>query len=234
MRLFELAAEDREISFSPFVWRVKLALAHKGLDYEIVPVRFLEKEAFAPSGSKTVPVLEDGGRWISQSWDIACYLEDQYDDRPSLFGSDVGRALSRHFVISIDATVSPPVFLSIIADIPNILTEQDAAYFRKSREARMGSTLESTIAKRPRNLKRLAKCLEPFERTFAEQPFICGKRPAYGDYALFGLCQWARLVSPVEILPEQSKVRDWCQRMLDLYDGLAAHAKGFRDIRPQK
>ena len=47
MRLFELCGEDRDIRFSPFVWRVRLALAHKGLAYDCVPVRFLEKDAFA-------------------------------------------------------------------------------------------------------------------------------------------------------------------------------------------
>ncbi len=234
MRLFELAAEDREIRFSPFVWRAKLALAHKDLDYEAVPVGFLEKEAFASSGSQTVPVLEDDGRWIAQSWDIACYLEDRYSDRPSLFGSAEARALSRHLVNTIDASLLPRVFLLIVADIPKILSNADAAYFRKTREARIGSPLESTIERRPRNIERLAKLLVPFERTFSEQPFICGERPAYGDYALFGLFQWARLVSPVKVLPEQSMLREWYQRMIGLFDGLAGHAKGFRDIKPGK
>lgn len=234
MRLFELAAEDREIRFSPFVWRTKLALAHKDLDYKAVPVGFLEKEAFASSGSQTVPVLEDDGRWIAQSWDIACYLEDRYSDRPSLFDSAEARALSRHLVNTIDATLVPQVFLLIVADIPKILSDADAAYFRKTREARIGSPLESTIERRPRNIEKLAKLLVPFERTFSEQPFICGERPAYGDYALFGLFQWARLVSPVEVLPEPSMLRDWHQRMIGLFDGLAGQAKGFRDIKPGK
>ena len=234
MRLYELAAEDRQLRFSPFVWRIKLALAHKDLDYETVPVRFLEKKPFARSGSKTVPVLEDGGQWICQSWDIACYLEDRYGDRPSLFGSAEGRALSRHFVNMIEATLMPPIFLTVVADIPKILTDEDAAYFRETREARIGSTLESTIKRRPRNLERLAKQLAPFERTIDEQPYICGEGPAYGDYALFGLFQWARLVSPVEVLPEQSKLNDWRQRMMDLFGGLAAHAKGFGDIQTGK
>ena len=234
MRLFELAAEDREICFSPFVWRAKLALAHKGLDYETVPVRFLEKEPFAASGSKTVPVLEDDDRWVAQSSNIVNYLEDQYGDLPSLFGSLESRALCRHIVNSIDGTLMVPIFLSIVADIPRILTAEDAAYFRESREARIGSTLESTIEKRPDNLKRLAKRLAPFERTLSEQSFVCGDQPAYADYALFGLFQWARLVSHVEVLPADSKMQDWRQRMGDLFGGLAANAKGVKDMDLQK
>ena len=139
-----------------------MALAHKELDYETVPVGFLEKEAFASSKSQTVPVLEDNDQWIAQSWDIACYLEDRYSDRPSLFGSAEGRALSRHLVNTIDATLVPQVFLLIVSDIPTILSDADAAYFRKTRETRIGSPLESTIERRPRNIERLAKLLVPF------------------------------------------------------------------------
>ena len=36
--LYDLCA-DNDLRFSPFCWRVKLALAHKGLDYQTEPVR---------------------------------------------------------------------------------------------------------------------------------------------------------------------------------------------------
>ena len=46
--------------FSPYCWRTRFALAHKGLEAESVPVRMTDKETIAFSGSKTVPVLVDG------------------------------------------------------------------------------------------------------------------------------------------------------------------------------
>lgn len=48
LALWELAAEDPDLSFSPYVWRVRLALAHKGLPYQYKPWRFTEQELIAP------------------------------------------------------------------------------------------------------------------------------------------------------------------------------------------
>ena len=42
MKLYELVGRDPEKGFSPFAWRIKMALAHKGLSYESVPLHFTE------------------------------------------------------------------------------------------------------------------------------------------------------------------------------------------------
>ena len=59
---------------SPFCWRAKFALAHKGLAWDEVPVGFTEKDKIAFAQSRTVPVMVDhdhGGRVVKDSWDIA-------------------------------------------------------------------------------------------------------------------------------------------------------------------
>lgn len=48
LRLWELAGNNADWSFSPFVWRVRLALAHKGLSYEYQAWRFTEKDLIKP------------------------------------------------------------------------------------------------------------------------------------------------------------------------------------------
>ena len=48
-------------SFSPYCWRTKFALAHKGIPVETVPWRFTDKAALAFSGQDKVPALRDGG-----------------------------------------------------------------------------------------------------------------------------------------------------------------------------
>ena len=58
--MHDLAAADPSLRFSPFCWRAKLALAHKGLAVETVPWRFTDKAAIAFSGQKRVPVIRDG------------------------------------------------------------------------------------------------------------------------------------------------------------------------------
>jgi hypothetical protein len=57
LKLFELVGTDEARPFSPFCWRTRMALAHKGLDAESIPWRFTEKDAIAPHKSEKVPVL---------------------------------------------------------------------------------------------------------------------------------------------------------------------------------
>ena len=53
------------------------------------------------------------------------------------------------------------------------------------------------------------------------QTFVCGTAPAYGDYVLFSLFQWARIASPHEVLAVDSPLAAWREKMLDLYGGFA-------------
>ena len=72
---------------SPFSWRIRYALAHKGLEPQFRHVRFSDVETIrALSGQHFVPIITDGDRVIHDSWNIACYLEERFPDRPSLRG----------------------------------------------------------------------------------------------------------------------------------------------------
>jgi glutathione S-transferase len=51
-----------------------MALAHKGLEADRVPWRFVDKDKIAFSGQSLVPVLVHGDESISDSWRIALYL----------------------------------------------------------------------------------------------------------------------------------------------------------------
>ena len=90
IQLYELVGKD-DRRFSPYCWRARMALEHKGLDYETVPVRFTDKDLIAFSGQERIPVVRDGDNVVSDSWDIAEYLERQYPDKASLFGGGVSR-----------------------------------------------------------------------------------------------------------------------------------------------
>jgi glutathione S-transferase len=85
MQLYHLAGADLERRFSPYCWRIKLALMHKGLPFDTIPWRFTEKKAIAFSGQGRVPVLIDGDQVVFDSWTIANYLEDRHPDRPCCF-----------------------------------------------------------------------------------------------------------------------------------------------------
>ena len=93
--MYDLAGIEAERRFSPFCWRAKMALAHKGLAVETVPWRFTEKDKLPKPNDGRVPVIVDDGRVVHDSTAIAEYLEDRYAERPSLFGGEAGRGLTR-------------------------------------------------------------------------------------------------------------------------------------------
>lgn len=224
LKLFDLAGADDDRRFSPYCWRVKLALAHKGLAVETIPWRFTEKDRIALSGQGRVPVLVDGDKWIADSWTIANYLEDAYPDRPSLFGGGAGRALSHFYVGWADAVLQAAMVRLILRDILDHLHPKDHAYFRQSREERFGQTLEQVVADRDKRLPAFRAALAPLRVALRNQSFLAGASPLQADYIVFGSFQWARVTSAFELLAADDVVHVWRGRMLDLYDGLARKA----------
>ena len=227
LQLFELVGTDAERPFSPYCWRIRMALAHKGLDHGSIPWRFTEKEAIAPHGSERVPVLLHGEKPVADSWVIANYLEDTYPDRPSLFGGEGGRAVGKLINSWGDIAVVGGLFPLIVSDIPAHLGPVDADYFRTSREARLGKKLEDTAAERDKSVLAFRRSLEPMRQTLKSQPFLGGKAPNYADYIVFGGFQWARVVSPFKLLEESDPIHAWREKLLDAFDGLARNSPGF-------
>jgi len=227
LKLFELVGSDASRPFSPYCWRTRMALAHKGLSADSIPWRFTEKSAIAPHGSEKVPVMLDGDKAVIDSWAIANYLEDSYPERPSLFGGEGGRAMARFINGWGDITIVGGIFPFIIADIPNNLAAEDAAYFRRSREARFGKPLEQVAAGRDQAVMGFRKSLEPLRQTLKTQPFIGGEQPNYADYIVFGGFQWARVVSPFRLLEEADLIFAWREKLFDAFDGMARQSPGF-------
>lgn len=220
LTLYDLAGADPACRFSPYGWRVRMALAHKGLEAETVPVRFTEKHLLAFSGQDKVPVLRDGDRVVADSWAIATYLDQAYPDRPTLCGDEAARGLTgfaRHWA---ERVVMPLVLPLIVADVPRRLGPEDAAYFRRSREARFGRTLEEVAGDPAAARASLKAALAPLRATLGAQPFLAGSQVGLADYAVFGAFQWARVASPRDVLDADDPVFAWRDRLLDLFGGL--------------
>ena len=227
LKLFELVGTDAARPFSPYCWRTRMALAHKGLGAESIPWRFTEKDAISPHNSEKVPVLLDGDRSVADSWVIANYLEDTYPDHPSLFGGEGGRAIARMLNWWGDIAVIGGMFPLIVADIVEHLRPVDQVYFRQSREARLGKPLEQVVANRDSNVDSFRKGLDPMRLTLKTQPFLGGAAPNYADYIVFGGFQWARAVSSFALLKPDDPVHAWRETMLDAFDGMARKSPGY-------
>ena len=220
--LYDLVGKD-DRRFSPNCWRSRLAIAHKGLPCETRPTRFVDIEAIG----RTIPLIEDGGRRIADSWAIAQHLEATYPEAPSLFHGSGGRALTRFVQNWCTSVLHPGVVSLIIQDIHDHLQPEDRDYFRTSRERLFKRPLEEIQAGREARVGDVRMSLQPLRATVGEQPFLGGDRPAYADYLAFGPFQWARSVSPFRLLEAGDPVQAWVDRCLDLYDGLARSVPAY-------
>jgi len=225
MKLYDLAGAQDDLRFSPNCWRIKMALEHKGIVAETVPWRFVEKDVIAFSGQKAVPVLVDGNRIVSDSWEIAKYLESTYSDRPSLFGGPAGEGLALFVKFWCEQTLNRIVIRIILPGLFACLHDKDKAYFRESREARFGTTLERYALPADEGVSLLFNALSPMRSCLERQPYLAGARPNFADYIVFGTFQWARSVSPVALLKAGDPVFEWRERLLDAFKGLARKAR---------
>ena len=221
--LYELVGRD-DLRFSPYCWRTRFALAHKGLEFDTVPVRFADKQRIAFSGQERVPVIRDGDRAVNDSWAIACYLDEAYPDLPPLFASARERAMARLINSWSDLQVNPRFIVLVVRDVYDNIDERDREYFLETREKRFGTTLDALHEARDERLPAARAALAPVRAVLADQPYIAGDEPGYADYILMGTCQWIRIVSPYRIIEPDDPVHEWRERMLALFDGMAADA----------
>jgi glutathione S-transferase len=227
IRLYDLAGAEADRRFSPFCWRTKMALAHKGLETETIPWRFTEKEALPQPNQGRVPVIIDDSRVVHDSTAIAEYLEERYPERPSLFGDRAGKALTRFVQNWTETVLQPGLIGFVVLDIWRHSAPKDQEYFRKSREERFGTTLENVVMNREARLPAFRDSLAPLRRTVERQKFLAGDAPAYADYLVFGAFQWARAISDFELLAADDPVAAWRDRLLDAFDGLARQAPAY-------
>jgi glutathione S-transferase len=225
--LYDLAGAETDRRFSPFCWRVKMALAHKGLEVETVPWRFTEKNKLPQPNQGRVPVIVDGGEVVHDSTAIADYLETRYPDHPSLFGGATGRALTRFVQNWTETVLQPGLIGFVVLDIHRHSAAQDQPYFRQSREERFGTTLENVVKDREARLPAFRESLAPLRRTVERQKFLGGEAPAYADYVVFGAFQWARAISDFELLAADDPVAAWRGRLLDAFGGYARTSPAY-------
>lgn len=219
--LYSLCGTDAARPFSPHCWKVVMALHHKGLVFEERPLAFTAIPTVENGASKTVPLLRDGQELVSDSFRIAQYLEEAYPEAPSLFGGQGGEAAARLVEGYAQHVVHGAITRIALIDIHDMLAPADQAYFRKSREERLGRSFEEMAAGRDAAIAALPSALQPLRHMLSFQPFVGGDKPLFGDYILFGALQWLKITTGALHLPEDDPVSRWFDRCLDLHQGVA-------------
>ncbi len=93
-------------------YRVRIALALKGLDYTYRSVHLARNEQFtesytAVSASRLVPLLHDGELALTQSMAIIEYLDESYPQPPLLPATPAARARVRALALDIACEIHP-------------------------------------------------------------------------------------------------------------------------------
>ncbi|MBN8493952.1 MAG: maleylacetoacetate isomerase [Burkholderiales bacterium] len=93
-------------------YRVRIALALKGLDYDYKAVHLVKGEQTAESyaavsASRLVPLLRDGDHVFTQSLAIIEYLDETHPEPPLLPADPAGRARVRALALDIACEIHP-------------------------------------------------------------------------------------------------------------------------------
>jgi maleylacetoacetate isomerase/maleylpyruvate isomerase len=126
-------------------FRVRIALALKGLDYDYVPVHLLKEggQQFsagfkAMNPAALVPVLDDDGTVLTQSLAIIEYLDETRPQVPLLPRDAAGRARVRAIALAIACEIHPLNNLRVLGYLSKTLgvsDEQRNAWYRHWVEA---------------------------------------------------------------------------------------------------
>lgn len=226
--LYDLCGRDERLRFSPYCWRVRMALAHKSLSFETVAWRFLEKGALAFADYDKVPVLTDGDTVVTDSFEIMRYLDRTYPEAPIL-GEGVSFQRVLFFKLFVERSVTPALFRIVAMDLLEAIHPDDRAYFRETREARFGMRLEE-LHQPEQGRQQLKQALAPIRELLRESTFLDGDAPSGADYILFGSLMWAYTVSLEVLVDPDGPVDTWFKRMLIVHDGVAGDAITVRDL----
>ncbi len=119
---------------SSAAYRVRIALALKGLPYESVPVHLvrdggeqLQPTYRAVNPAALVPALQDGDAVLTQSLAIIEYLDEAYPDPALLPTGAVGRARVRALALTVACDVHPLGNLRVLNYVSGTLGADEAA-----------------------------------------------------------------------------------------------------------
>ncbi|UKZ80931.1 hypothetical protein TrVFT333_008696 [Trichoderma virens FT-333] len=188
--LYDLAC-TKGVCFSPVVWRIRLLLNYKQISYKTV---FLEMPDIGPTlkelgvAPMTLPLAIESTTQFPPStiW--------RPTDPPVQLTSELGSEIE----LKIRSLVAPTFYRSAMPREVNILSPRAQEYFRSSREARFGKTLEELLEGEEERWKAVdadRHAVGELMRTNkALGPFILGAQPSYSDFFIAGSLQSVKVI----------------------------------------
>jgi glutathione S-transferase len=211
-------------TISPFVWATKYAVAHKGLEMEVVPGGFTGIMDRTGGKTERLPAIVDGDNWVLDSWLIAEYLDETYPDRPTLIGDPGIKPLTMFVESWLWKEAIGPWMTCYLKSYRDRSVPQDHAYVTESRERMFGRRIEDIIVGREDRLPTVPPALQLLRNTLAQSKWFGGDSPNYADYRLLSVFLFLASVADTPALTDDDPLRDWIDRGFDLYGGLGRHS----------
>ncbi|RDB26481.1 Glutathione S-transferase-like protein ustS [Hypsizygus marmoreus] len=221
---YDIASTVAGQAFSPNTWKTRYSLNYKGIPYRTVWVEIHDVEAFCkkngipPTHDRslyTLPAIYDPttGTTIAESSRIAEYLEATYPDTPKLFPGGT-HALQHAFIDAYDATLMAFYQFAIPAAF-KIITPNSQDYFRATREAYFGKTLEDLLPTGQVRKEEWAKVKAAFDKVDgwvkknkASSLYFYGTEPSFADFTVAAVLVWLKKIWG-EDSPEWQDIMAW-------------------------
>jgi glutathione S-transferase len=192
-----------QFELSQYSEKVRLILDYKGLDYRKIEVTpgIGQVDLFRLTGQRQVPVLKDGGKYITDSTEIAKYLDAQYPERSILPADSKRRGLTlmmeewadesignkgrkalfsaiskdQSFRKSLLPNTAPDIFRSLVEGVPSDVFKVLGFGVGYSPES-----VKSAIADLKQDLEAVCLLLE-------DSPYLTGDEPTLADLSVASL-----------------------------------------------
>jgi glutathione S-transferase len=131
----------------------------KGFGIDSIPLGFTAIKDILAGKYQRLPVIDDSGTVVPDSWAIADDLDLTYPDQRPLFAISGERAMARFFDTWLWRDIFPPMFRCYVLDNHNFAKLEDRAYIRESRERMFlsGKSNEEVVAGREERMPAIRK-----------------------------------------------------------------------------
>jgi len=222
-------------SWSPNSYKTRATLNYKGIPYRVQFVSYPDieptlKALGAPPGSPvapiyTLPVIADpssdpNGKptFVSESFQIALYLEDKYPapKYPTIFppGTRAMQEITSTYFVQEAGNSVRPITIPLVARV-GFLDERSHEYFNRTRTNKLKEY--AILAKSESKLwgeihdkwEDFGNKLDFNNGPDEQGPFVMGKQMSFTDFTIGGIIHWLRRVDDAEGMPRWKNMAQW-------------------------
>jgi glutathione S-transferase len=157
-------------------------------------------------------VVEYAGKFVSENWVIAEWLDETFPDHPRLFSSRPELAMVKFFDKWLGTAVLPPMFRSCVYQIFEHVRPEEQDYFRTTRERMFGQALQMVAADSENYLARVRKALLPMRLAPRSAPYLGGDQPTFADYIAWEAFIGFSFIVERPLLAPDDALQSWIQR----------------------